>query len=109
MAVLGHSGSQAPQLMHSLVITVAIGWVLDAGLSRAAPPPAECKIPNVFWQVGQTAARSLGSARARARAPADGLADARGRRRGGRGCDARAPTRNRPPPARRPPRRPRAA
>src|SRR5438045_3802619 len=104
MAVLGHSGSQAPQLMHSLVITVAIGWVLDAGLSRTAPPPAECKIPNVFWQVGQTAARSLGAGRARARAPADA-----GGRRGPHGCDARAPRRNRSPPGRRPRRRARAA
>ncbi len=49
MAVFGHSGSQAPQLMHSLVITVAIEWPsfdLPASvgrrvpLARRLPPPA---------------------------------------------------------------------
>jgi hypothetical protein len=31
MAVFGHSGSQAPQLMHSLVIIVAIAKSIPAG------------------------------------------------------------------------------
>jgi hypothetical protein len=44
MAVLGHSGSHAPQLMHSLVMTVA-----------------KHGIPNVFLHVGQTRATFLQS------------------------------------------------
>jgi hypothetical protein len=28
MALFGHSGSHAPQLIHSLVIIVAMNWVL---------------------------------------------------------------------------------
>src|SRR5262245_33841738 len=46
MAVLGHSGSQAPQLMHSLVMTVAMGGGNTTGPregptrpSRAATDP----------------------------------------------------------------------
>src|SRR5438477_2813563 len=44
MAVFGHSGSQAPQLMHSLVITVAIEWSsfdLPAGSDAGAAQCAE--------------------------------------------------------------------
>jgi hypothetical protein len=34
MAVFGHSGSQAPQLMHSLVIIVAMTCVLSRRKSK---------------------------------------------------------------------------
>jgi len=55
MAVFGHSGSQAPQLMHSLVITVAIGdpfssyrrAVRDAGATRPART-ARSREPVIF-------------------------------------------------------------
>src|SRR5438094_677428 len=52
MAVFGHSGSQAPQLMHSLVITVAIEWPsfeLAASVRWRAPralgPPPPAREP----------------------------------------------------------------
>src|SRR5207245_1727492 len=41
MAVFGHSGSQAPQLMHSLVMTVAIGRAIPSrrrGVQIASGP-----------------------------------------------------------------------
>src|SRR5262245_48553420 len=45
MAVFGHSGSHAPQLMHSLVMIVAI----DRGTLRV-----KLRFPNDFRQGGQT-------------------------------------------------------
>src|SRR5438094_2377772 len=68
MAVFGHSGSHAPQLMHSLVIIVAIGDPVsrlrpparDAGCPgpRGPPEAANSGISNVFPRRGQTACRS---------------------------------------------------
>src|ERR1041384_349534 len=47
MAVLGHSGSQAPQLMHSLVMTVAIAAeipsprrAVQTGVGPSGAPPS---------------------------------------------------------------------
>src|SRR5262245_39235943 len=55
MAVLGHSGSQAPQLMHSLVIIVAID----------AKPPGQCA--KGLTNFTETVKRNAPGARARHR------------------------------------------
>src|SRR5262245_57660624 len=69
MAVLGHSGSQAPQLMHSLVITVAIGCLprlparplgMNAQRDAHAPHPDKPLFPNGFRSGGQTRKRPQG-------------------------------------------------
>jgi len=52
--VFGHSGSQAPQLMHSLVITVAIAILFrpagerrdGGGRWRGRPPPPASQAGN---------------------------------------------------------------
>jgi len=66
MAVFGHSGSHAPQLMHSLVITVAIAsltpnrdrWNISTRLphGNVTPSPAGCtrRAPE-FSGVGSSA------------------------------------------------------
>jgi hypothetical protein len=45
MAVFGHSGSQAPQLMHSLVITVAIEWS-SSGAPAARDGASDSQTPD---------------------------------------------------------------
>src|SRR5437016_3475786 len=69
MAVFGHSGSHAPQLMHSLVITVAIHRTSPRILqSRTIPTRASARKRATL---GARAARPLGAVCVRAQDAAE--------------------------------------
>src|SRR6266481_8372113 len=74
MAWLGHSGSQAPQLMHSTVIRVDMAAVLYDGSGVAGGKPAVHSGQEGSLEVGE---RLLG--RGRRRGGASGLVPLRGR------------------------------